>query len=494
MMRGGISGLKWTTGVPGLLLGKSRTLLMRKALSRRGPAITRRPFRTSMALLACWMGALSTSLLGYAVLSKGWAYVGVPPMFIGELVLLSGLVVMLTCTPWWSACESPLAWLLLALMSWGMVRTVPYLSIHGIDALRDAVIWGYGAFAFIVFSCLIAAPTMLPRLLRQYRLFTRIFLVCMPVVAILSMFMGAGIPRWPGTSVPIIYAKGGDVMVHLGAILAFWSTGLGGPVALPLVILFAANVSMMGIQTRGGLLAFLAGFLMCVLDRPSAPVLRVVIAVVVCGFVVLAATNVSFPVPGRERAISAEQFLENVASLSSESQAGDLEGTKQWRLDFWSTIIGYTIHGDYFWEGKGFGINLADDDGFQVDEAHALRCPHNGHMTILARAGVPGLFLWGLTQLGWEIAILRYYMKSRLNHHGEWSGLFLVLLVYWLGFMVNTTFDVYIEGPMGGIWYWSVYGVGLAGMWIYRRDPATPLGIEDYPYATASRVSSREPS
>jgi len=25
----------------------------------------------------------------------------------------------------------------------------------------------------------------------------------------------------------------------------------------------------------------------------------------------------------------------------------------------------YTIHGRYFWTGKGFGVNLADDDGFR---------------------------------------------------------------------------------------------------------------------------------
>ena len=176
-----------------------------------------------------------------------------------------------------------------------------------------------------------------------------------------------------------------------------WSTGLGRPVALPLVILFTANVAMMGIQTRGGLLAFLAGFLVCILTRPHARAPRLVLAAAVCGFVVLAVTNVRFQVekgnptsPGRERLLSFEQLIENLASISSESTVGDLDGTKQWRLDWWATIVDYTIHGDYFWEGKGFGINLADDDGFQVDlEDHSLRSPHNGHLTILARAGVP---------------------------------------------------------------------------------------------------------
>ncbi len=483
--------------------------LMHEAPARRGSATTRRPFRMSRALLVCWMGVLSTSLLGYAVFGKGWAYVGVPPLYIGELVLLSGVVVLLACTPWWTMLEALSAWPLLALMIWGTVRTLPYLSVHEIDAMRDAVIWGYGTFAFIVFGCLVAAPSMLPRLLSQYCRFTRIFVVCVPVVAILTMFMADTVPRWPSTDIPIAHAKAGDVLVHLGAILAFWSTGLGRPVALPLVILFTPNVAMMGAWSRGGLLAFLAGFLVCVLARPRARVLRLVLAVAVCGFVVLAATNVRLQLGAgmgggaedRGRALSFEQFIENFASISSssESKADDLDGTKRWRLEWWSMIVDYTIHGDYFWEGKGFGINLADEDGFQVgrDDVmgdHTLRSPHNGHMTILARAGVPGLLLWGLTQLGWAVAVLRSYVKSRLNHHDDWSGLFLVLLVYWLGFMVNAAFDVFIEGPMGGIWYWSIYGVGLAGMWIYRRNPAMSLRIAGPPRAAARRIANRKMS
>ena len=50
--------------------------------------------------------------------------------------------------------------------------------------------------------------------------------------------------------------------------------------------------------------------------------------------------------------------------------------------------------------------------------------------------------------------------------------MFLFLLAYWLAFMINTAFDVFLEGPMGGIWFWTIYGVGLAALWLYRHDPA----------------------
>ena len=65
-------------------------------------------------------------------------------------------------------------------------------------------------------------------------------------------------------------------------------------------------------------------------------------------------------------------------------------------------IINDTFHGPNFWTGRGFGLNLADEDGFAGNDLRGtapLRSPHNAHMTLLARAGVPGFFLWLLLLL-----------------------------------------------------------------------------------------------
>src|SRR5207248_9349956 len=98
--------------------------------------------------------------------------------------------------------------------------------------------------------------------------------------------------------------------------------------------------------------------------------------------------------------------------------------------------------------------------------------PHNGHLAMLARAGVPGLTLWALVQVTWAWSVLRAYVWSRRLGERNWPELFLFLLGYWIAFMINASFDVYLEGPMGGIWYWTVYGVGLAAVAIHRTDPA----------------------
>src|SRR5207244_4970861 len=121
-------------------------------------------------------------------------------------------------------------------------------------------------------------------------------------------------------------------------------------------------------------------------------------------------------------------------SLAGVSRAGDLDDTKQWRLEWWADLIGYTIYGDYFWAGKGFGVNLADEDGYQVEEDNSLRSPHNGHLTMLARGGVPGLVLWTAVQLSWGWAVFGAYLRSRRAGDRPWARLFLFLLAYWLAF------------------------------------------------------------
>ena len=104
-------------------------------------------------------------------------------------------------------------------------------------------------------------------------------------------------------------------------------------------------------------------------------------------------------VNGGTRQVSIEQLQTNIVSLFTEAGTSTLDGSKAWRLAWWTSIVEYTVHGPYRWTGKGFGINLAKADGFAVDDA--LRSPHNGHLTILARTGIPGLTLWIGLHLAW---------------------------------------------------------------------------------------------
>jgi protein-S-isoprenylcysteine O-methyltransferase Ste14 len=90
--------------------------------------------------------------------------------------------------------------------------------------------------------------------------------------------------------------------------------------------------------------------------------------------------------------------------------------------------------------------------------------------------GVPGLVAWVLLQAVFAVSVFRVYMRQSESESEKWirpmAG---VVLVFWLAVMVNSSFDVYLEGPQGGIWFWSVFGLGLALIGFDRANRGTRL-------------------
>lgn len=414
-------------------------------------------------------GWLTWVLLGYALLGRAFAYVGVAPLFIGEITLLLGLVTLT-----FSGSVGPLlrlmpARILIALMVWGLACTLPHIGTYRFDAFRDAVLWGYGTYALVVAAVFVQDPERFRRVLVRYRSFVYIFISLIWVVFIVYQMYASTLPKMPGSSAPILAAKGGDILVHLAGVTAFILVGMARP-KLPVLLLLALSLGMTVVSNRGGMVSFaLATFSVLLLRPPTVRLGRVVFfgffAVTLLGLV-----NPRYEVDG-QRTVSFESLVTNVVSIFGDSDASHLEGTKEWRLTWWTKIVGYTFGGDYFLMGKGFGVNLATSDGFQVEEDESLRSPHNGHMTFLARSGVPGFVLWMALQLLWGGSIFRRCLEARRAGDHAWQGIFAFLLAYWIAFMVNASFDVFLEGPMGGIWFWCLIGTGMAALHIHRHHP-----------------------
>lgn len=426
------------------------------------------PRRRGLSLGRSYLALLSLLLLGYALAGKGIAYLGVGPLYVGEIALALGLGAALVSRAALRVPRSPTLLLLLAFLAWGAARTLLCLPEYGIDALRDAVIWAYGLFALLVAGIVASRPGLLRRLLRSYARFARIFLIAGPVVWLLFSLHGEALPRVFESDVPVIHAKSGDILVHLAGIASYHLTGLG-PASVGSVVLLSIGAALTMVRTRGGMLAFLLALATIAVARPRARRLWLGTAGACLAILAILSADLGISVDGREW--SARQLLENATSIAGVGRSADLAGTRSWRLDWWSEIVGYTAFGPYFWWGKGFGPNLATSDGFDVDPNRSLRSPHNGHLTILARAGVPGFLLWVLTQISWLREMTRHYRSSRTSGQELWSKLFLFLCAYWVAFVTNAAFDVYLEGPVGGIWFWTLFGVGLAAARIHTRWP-----------------------
>lgn len=429
-------------------------------------------------LIDGWLYALCILLAGYAMLGKGFAYVGIPPLFVGELTLLIGSYLFLWFGGWSYVLGRPPVWTLMAVALWGVVTTLPHISNYGLDALRDAMIWGYAVFAVLVMGGLLAEPNRLPRLIDHYQRFTIVYLVAIPFTYVISLLELA--PTWPWVDVAIVDVKVGDVLVHLAGVFAFWSSGLSRPVKFRWILLLLSCVALAGVASRGGLVAFVAACGICQLFRPFSRLLWSVALLSIAGLLLLAAVDVRFELPGKGREFSALQMVESLISIVDNSGNHDLDSTKQWRINWWTDIVNYTWNGEHFWMGKGFGINLADADGYQGTQWEGqLRSPHNGHLTMLARSGVPGFVLWLIPQILWLILILRDSIRSLNYGHRRWNSLFVFLLAYWAALIVRASFDVFLEGPVGGIWFWTIYGIGLSATVIYSYRPEILAERED---------------
>ncbi len=421
-------------------------------------------------ILRGWLLFQTIILLGYALLGRKFAYLGIGKAYIGEICLMAGVVWLGTFRKWPALLRNKSILAILVLQTWGAACTLPYVDKYGLNAFRDAVLWGYSFYAIVIAAAILSAPCVLSLFLSRYRLFTGVFLWCAPVLwCIFSLFFSR-IPVGPEAGVPILSLRSSETLVQLAGVFSFFAAGLGGQLSIIRAVLLVLTAGMAGSTNRGGLLA-------CIVSASLALVLAGVkrthlLCVGIAGILLTLGLlcNLELPVSYEGRPISTQQLMVNLASMfTTTATGGDLEYNKQWRLNWWHDIVNYTVNGPYFLTGKGYGVNLADDDGYQVQDDGSLRNPHNSHLTFLARSGVPGLALWIGMQSMWFAQMLRSYFKAKRSGSAEWVGLFLFLMCFWLAFMVNMAFDPALEGPMLGIWFWSVIGTGIGAVVVYRE-------------------------
>jgi hypothetical protein len=405
-------------------------------------------------------GALLVLLIGYALMGRGLAHIGVPPLYVGEVVLALGVISTIVTVR--TVRVGPVRLLIVVFMAWGALQTIPYISRDGVNAFRDAVTWGYAVFALMV--SLSITGRQFDSILSLYRRLIPFYCVWIPLTLILSRVL----PAAPGSVDSIVSPKPGDMGVLLAGIAAFMLLGLYSAAPKPRVpeglvwLLWLPAATVVALFNRGGMVAMVtAGAVVLFLRLPQRWIQPVFFSLLIGVLLVWVNPTVDI---GQGRTISVGQFVDNITSVITETDSPALEGTKEFRLRWWSDIIDYTINGEYFWTGKGFGINLADDDGYQVYDDHSLRAPHNGHFEVLARTGVPGLLLWIALNAAIGIGLLRAAAVARGLGRTRWVAIDGWLFVAWAAALVNASFDPYLQGPHGGIWFWSMVGLAIVAI------------------------------
>ncbi len=108
-------------------------------------------------------------LVLYAFLGRGFAYLGARPVYIGELLLLLGLIALTCSRRLMLLCQTPIGIAMLLFFLWQITCVPPYIADYGINVARDAMVWGYALFAWIIAALI--SSTNLDLLLQKYRRF-----------------------------------------------------------------------------------------------------------------------------------------------------------------------------------------------------------------------------------------------------------------------------------------------------------------------------------
>jgi hypothetical protein len=253
----------------------------------------------------------------------------------------------------------------------------------------------------------------------------------------------------------IIMYKNGDKAVHLliSTILMFlyshtyskkWLIINTVLITINLIVLFALSRS----GTVAYLLALFSFFIFSkekILNDTLSKLLKFIPIIMVVGIGIFFALDIQGDSQGRT--ISFTQITDNFSSLVSSDIDGSLTDNKVWRLVWWAKLVNESFTLQHFFLGKGLGMSLAGYDIANSDDN--LRSPHNFHLTVLARFGYIVFIAW----VYWLVSIFKPLFTRKL------VGKTLALTAILLAFVINGSFDVYFEGPMGAFPFWTFVGL-----------------------------------
>jgi O-antigen ligase len=386
-------------------------------------------------------------------------------------------------------------WLYLVFALWGAILTVGHIHEHGLDTIRDAALWYYGGF-MVACAWLFASRKRLTQTIRWVAVVTPLVMLWIPIAFVLHNAYQRFLPLVPGSDTPLLIFKGGDMAVSLALGLAFvicCRRNFGAFTqrwpAWSLWLIAVIDFLVIATKNRGGMLAIVVALAFVIMFVPTIRVFQG-IGIAAALFALLALTNVSVQMEGRELSIAQlQENLQSVVASSATRSEDSLTGTVSWRTGFWTAIWNNTVRGDRFWRGNGFGVNLATRYGYQVSEDESLRAPHNATMTVLARMGVPGLILWIAFHFSYVGALVGSILRARRTRDHYWLALFALLLVQWTASFVNASFDPYLEGPQGAIPFWCGIGIGIAALRVFgeSRSEVRPFSTV---YDTNTRLAS----
>ena len=321
-----------------------------------------------------------------------------------------------------------------------------------LNVLRDSLAFQYAWFAFIIYFLKNEYDYLWQKIIQIYK--------WVPLVLFLNFFLFYFVFLYlPPINVfgnqSIIIYKNGDKSVHLliSTILMFlYTEKYSRKWLIANTILIVINFLILLALTRSGSVAYIISLFSFfffskqkILNESLRKLLKYVPIFMVLGMGLFITLDIQGDAQGRT--ISLSQITDNFSSIVSSDIDGSLTDNKVWRLVWWAKLINESFTLQHFFVGKGLGMSLAGNDILNTDDN--LRSPHNFHLTILARFG----YIVFITWIIWLVSLFKPLFTRKL------TGKTLAITSILLAFIINGSFDVFFEGPMGAFPFWTFVGL-----------------------------------
>ncbi|MDX6750224.1 hypothetical protein SH611_10440 [Geminicoccaceae bacterium 1502E] len=439
-----------------------------------------------------WIRLAGFLLVGYLCMKRSFAYLGVPPLFIGEIALGTFLLLKpRVALGTWAASllrSSPLNALGLALLAFvlygawqagrGVMAGIPLLY-----TLKFFVFNYYPLYLFLGLWIALHAPDRIPELIRTIAwcngIYGLAYIVALRHVTALL----------PGTEQPLFSPPGGGAVAILGLLCferdlrAVWIV-----LILNVVVTLAWQVRAEWLGLGLGMLVW--GFLTGRLAR--------VVAIGVAGLAALGLLELAdVKLVGRtgSEVSFSETLARAVAPIDLDlarqlsPNAARHAGTAEWR-ELWWEQIWLSVHAtpmrEAFGHGYGFDLFGLAPEVVRAGQAEDIRTPHSVFYYALGYTGWVGVLMFAVLQAALLGPLLRSWKLG-----GQPAG-----LVWWVMGLSMAMFEESFETPFKAIPLYLLLGMAMAAglRFTQRRDAARAtarLAAAPRPAASAgSRVAS----
>lgn len=387
-------------------------------------------------------------LLLYVFFNKGVAY-----SYMGEILLVAGIFILFINRKQFEIGldKKQIIVFIFILISFLYIFLGAF-QYPLLNVLRDSLAFQYAWFAFIIYFFKNEYDFIWQKIIQIYK--------WVPLVIFLNFFLFYFVFLYlPPINIfgnqSIIIYKNGDKAVHLliSTILLFlYTEKYSRRWLIANTILIVINFLILLAFTRSGSVAYILALFSFfffskekILNESLRKLLKYVPIIMVIGMGLFVAIDIQGDAQGRT--ISLSQITDNFSSIVSTNIDGNLAENKVWRLIWWAKLVNESFTLQHFFVGKGLGMSLAGNDILNTDDN--LRSPHNFHLTILARFGYFVFIAWII----WLVSLFKPLFTKKL------AGKTLAITAILLAFIINGSFDVFFEGPMGAFPFWTFVGL-----------------------------------